>query len=257
MKTLSNDTIKGLMPPFSRSSSKGSSHSNSPPKESRPSSKKVPSDSRTFEGVGHCHVHPEVQLAIRRTTKGDGKWEIVKDSCPHCPAISSCNQSRRSSKTSGYPKLHKSAAIHYTLNDASKHIQPLTPESPKKATYFTGDYYFSQALVVYNGESNNVMSGEIDNANVADKSDIKQNWKVLPNSTARMARTDSRKKMRERSLRRHQKANYEAWESLPVLGIRSWISRCYFLSGGIMYFICNLAICWFTCTHNINLKNKR
>lgn len=35
-------------------------------------------------GLGHCSVHPHVKLAIIRTARGDGSWEIKKESCPLC-----------------------------------------------------------------------------------------------------------------------------------------------------------------------------
>jgi len=37
-------------------------------------------------GFGHCSIHPHVRLAIIRSTRGDGNWDIRKESCPLCPA---------------------------------------------------------------------------------------------------------------------------------------------------------------------------
>lgn len=194
IQKMSNETIKGLMkikPPFSNST-----------KESQ-SNKVGKQESRTSEGIGHCHIHPEVQLAIRRTKRGNGKWEIAKDVCPHC--------SPSTTTTSGNVLNNDSNHTTHTQTvTPPSSPYPLSPKRTKEAFSCTDDY-FSPVLVVYKEDNHHSPTS------VSDKTAKHNNWSVLPNSTARIARADKEKKKKrvEHSKLQRQKA-YEAWESLPV-----------------------------------------
>ena len=85
---LSNNEMKALMhikPPFMKSPSNVScshSNSNSTRKSGGSSSKKQ--EKININGIGHCNIHPNVELAITRTKKSDGTWDVEKDACPSC-----------------------------------------------------------------------------------------------------------------------------------------------------------------------------
>ena len=280
MPRLSNDAIKGLMnnikpPPFAKSNSRESSNSGSSNEDKldrkmaghhhNNHNQQHESNTTKKKGVGHCIVHPNVQLGICRTTKGDGKWEIVKDSCPLCSIAPSTNHSHN--PNNNRPKgLSKSAgaAEQSNLNEAHLHdlitiiTPPTTPTQPtntpkhKKKVVLCSDEYFSRALVIYPNNNNQDNNNTCLVESVADdlverRSDDHhhqrrepttppnklhdqkqeqqdQNRKLMPNSTARMARRSSLrnstkntgKNKRGQSLNARRVKAYDAWESLPV-----------------------------------------
>ena len=92
-------------------------------------------------GFGHCSIHPHVKLAIIRTTRGDGSWDIRKESCPLCPdtrgrldtfgdnAPSSCLPA-----TSESPKPSGITFVRCSSGPSTMKPLTLAPQSPNDVT---------------------------------------------------------------------------------------------------------------------------
>mmetsp|Transcript_19799 Transcript_19799/g.41725 ORF Transcript_19799/g.41725 Transcript_19799/m.41725 type:complete len:416 (-) Transcript_19799:71-1318(-) len=250
LQKMSHGTMKGLImdlkpPLFSNNFAAPSSSEQRPSKDNTTLSKQDNNKKTTTkcsEGVGHCRLHPQVQLGIRRTKLSDGKWEITKDVCPHC-FLTTDNSTPSTPK----PKTHKKKAIapsslKSSLKSSSNKSRALaltmatttppstprpTPPSPKitpKTPLCLTDDYFSSALVVYKEGSNSpsppppLYSPTSVSEDVMTVKYRNHNWAALPNSTARMARNNNndRRKQKKNKEQQRQHHAYDAWESLPV-----------------------------------------
>mmetsp|Transcript_11689 Transcript_11689/g.21078 ORF Transcript_11689/g.21078 Transcript_11689/m.21078 type:complete len:365 (-) Transcript_11689:61-1155(-) len=217
-RKLSNETIKGLMdikPPFSNNSAMISRSSNRDKRQER----------STSEVFARCCVHPQVKLSIRRTTSVDGKWQISKDVCPLCFPSSSTTHNTNN----GLPPLV--GILKNGLANNSIHPRSTTPppmpsmyQSPPKSTSRAAittcaDDYFATEMVVYEEASRHRQQRQHSPTSVLMKTTNtkRSNWRVLPNSTARIARALDRQKKEKRDEHPKQSQEvYEAWEALPV-----------------------------------------
>ena len=174
-------------PPFSRSSSGDSDED-----AKHPSYGKKGSGETSVEGVGHCRVHPEVKLAIRRTARDDGKWDIAKDGCPLC--LRSGGRSRsRSTKGSSRGKSISKSIVASIRNAASEDSGDGGAARPRPEA--SPEDYFSRALVVYdpNAANHNGANSETKTGRPPSGSSVRNRSTILPNSTARMARIAKRR----------------------------------------------------------------
>ena len=215
-----------IKPPFSKKVSKGSASHSSTTRSSLKEKPNYPSAIKndavnldqgvsraqtTAQGIGHCQIHREVALSIRRTTMTNGQWRINKDVCPICFPSDDTNSNESSLISS------------LSSGDSTKNLKQIdmtSPNTPRSVLSLNNNKYYTSSpvpIVEYNSNIMGVGNEKCTSASPAvpqKKTDKKNHWKVFPNSTARIARR-AEKKGREQQQQPQVQA-YDAWETLPL-----------------------------------------